>query len=95
MEAMLQYRPADLRMLRGAVSILRKKRLRERYMGDLLWMIARAQYVTGFSMQPFSDYDDLLEGRRSRIEYENNAVRQKVTAMLDMFDRKGEDDAPV
>lgn len=95
MEAMLQYRPADLRMLRGTVSILRKKRLRERYMGDLLWMIARAQYVTGFSMLPFSDYDDLLEGRPSRCDYENNVVRQKVTAMLDMFDRKGEEDAPV
>lgn len=95
MEAMLQYRPADLRMLRGAVSILRKKRLRERYMGDMLWQIARAQYVAGFLMQPFSDYDDLLEGRTSRSEYENNAVRQKVAAMLDKFDRKGEENAPV
>ena len=94
MEAILQYRPADLRMLRGAVSVLRKKRLRERYMGDLLWWIARAQYKD-FGMQPFSDYDDLLEGRPSRREYENNAVRRKVAAMLDMFDKRGEEDAPV
>lgn len=83
----MQYRPANLRMLRGAVSVLRKKRLRERYTGDLLWQIARAQYKQ-FGMQPFSDYDDLLEGRQSSREYENNAVRQKVAAMLDLFKPK-------
>ena len=95
MEAVLQYRPADMRMLRGAVSILRKKRLRERYMGDLLWAAAKAQYVKGFAMQPFSDYDDMLEGKQSRVEYENNAIRMKAMAMLNMFDRRGEENAPV
>lgn len=87
MEAYLQYRPANLFMLRGAVEILRKKRLRERYMGDLIWKAARGLWKD-FSMAPFSEYDDLLEGKKRSVESENEAVRRRVEQMLNMFDQK-------
>ena len=71
-------------MLRGAVSILRKKRLRERYMGDLIWKAARGMW-TEFTMVPFSEYDDALEGRKLPHELENEKIRQKAMDMLNKF----------
>lgn len=87
MEAYLEYRPASLSMLCGAVQLLRKKRLRERYVGDLIWKAAKGLWKD-FSMVPFSEYDDLLEGKKRSAESENEAVRRRVEQMLNMFDQK-------
>ena len=61
-EALLAYRPQSVPMLDYAVSMLRKAQIKERYMGDLLWLTAKAQYKR-FDFPPYSDSADRLEGK--------------------------------
>lgn len=84
MEACLQYRPQRTSALYGAVEIVRKKRLRERYLGDLVWLAAKAQYKQ-FGMMAYSEYDDLLEGKAGNAETEKEQIGRRIEQMLDMF----------
>lgn len=80
----MQYRPANMAMLCGAVSILQKQRQRERYLGDLIWLTAKAQYKS-FSLMPYSDYAEFVETGKMPPD-PNKQIRQKVENMLNMFD---------
>lgn len=80
----MQYRPKSAGALRMAVEVVHKKRLRERYLGDLIWVIAKTG-KKNLAMMPFSDYDDLLDGKKTSAETEKERLTNRVEEMLNMY----------
>lgn len=66
-------------MLRGAVDVLRRKQLRERYAGDLLWMLANAWH-TNFTVETYTNYSRMIEGKSSPEEPQKAADRVRKAA---------------
>lgn len=58
---------------------MRRKQLRERYAGDLLWMLA-ASWRTNFTAETYTNYAKMLEGKAHPEEPEKAAERVREAA---------------
>ena len=82
---MLQYRPANVFMLRGAFSRMQKRNHDKRYLGDLLWKLVGSQFK-GFEAPSFSEYQDMLSGKQKPARLMNaQETWQAASDMLGMF----------
>ena len=76
-------------MMAGAINLIKRDRLKSRYMGDLVWLAAKGNY-SRFDVQTFGEFASLIDGnQQKKAELTDDEVRQSAMDMLAAFDKIG------